>query len=475
MSTAPAALAVPGAASGRTGFGHPRGLYFLALTETWERFSFYGMRALLVLYMVQELLLPGRIDNVAGMVGYRAALEAMFGPMSAQQLATQTFGFYAGLVYATPLIGGLMADRWLGAKRTVLLGIALMTMGHAAMVFDASFLAALLLLILGSGCLKGNVAAQVGHLYPPSDEQRRSNGFAIFSTGINIGAVAGPVVCGLVAAIWGWHAGFGFAGAMMLIAALVYLAGLGDYADDTPLAGREQADPLTGAEMRMLAMIVLVLALCTIPFVAYDQASNAGMIWIDEKVDLSTPFGSLPVAWFTAIDPLASILSVSLLIWMWQRRAARGKSADDLTRIALGAFFFVLSNLIMAWGDWAWPAGEVPVWIPVLNAVCTGIGFIAAWPTMLALVSRRAPKKVNAFMMAAVYLTAFLSGISGGFYSRFYETLTGWQFWLGNALFPLVGIVLLLGLRSWLRRTMDALEREIAGASQLERSAAHAL
>ena len=161
MAAAPAEL---GASSARETFGHPRGLYFLALTETWERFSFYGMRALLVLYMVQELLVPGRIDGVAGMAGYRAALEAMFGPMSMQQLATQTFGFYAGLVYLTPLIDGLLADRWLGARKTVLIGIALMTAGHAAMAFDASFLLALLLLILGSGCLKGNIAAQVGHL-----------------------------------------------------------------------------------------------------------------------------------------------------------------------------------------------------------------------------------------------------------------------------------------------------------------------
>jgi proton-dependent oligopeptide transporter, POT family len=445
-------------------FGHPRGLYFLALTETWERFSFYGMRALLVLYMVQELLLPGRIENVAGMAGYRSALEAMFGPMSMQQLATQTFGFYAGLVYLTPLIGGLLADRWLGARKTVMIGIALMTAGHAAMVFDQSFLLALLLLILGSGCLKGNIAAQVGHLYPPRDESRRSNGFAIFSTGINIGAVAGPVVCGLVAAIWGWHVGFGLAGVMMLIAALVYLAGLGHFADDTPTSAQEHVAPLTGAEMRMLAMIVFVLALCTIPFVAYDQASNAGMIWINDKVDLSTPFGPLPVAWFTAIDPLASILSVSVLIWLWKRAEARGGSADDIVRIVQGAFAFLLASLVMAWGDWAWPAGQIPVAIPVLNAVLTGIGFIAAWPTMLAFVSRRAPKKVNAFMMAAVYLTAFASGISGGFYSRFYETLPGWQFWLGNGIFPLVGIVLLLALRPWLRRKMDAIEAEIASA-----------
>jgi POT family proton-dependent oligopeptide transporter len=465
-----ATAAMPAVAPGVAGqgrFGHPRGLYFLAFTETWERFSFYGMRALLVLYMVQELLLPGRIEHVAGMAGYRAVLESLFGPMSPQVLATQTFGFYAGLVYLTPLIGGLMADRWLGARKTVLIGIALMTAGHAAMAFNTSFLLALLLLILGSGCLKGNIAAQVGHLYPPQDETRRSNGFTIFSTGINIGAVAGPLVCGLVAQVYGWHAGFGLAGAMMLLAATVYIAGLGDFAEDTPVAAQQDVAALTGAELKLLAMVVLVLVLATIPFFAYDQASNAGMIWIDEKVDLSTPWGRVPVAWFTSIDPLASILSVPVLMWLYNRREAKGGSADDFIRIALGSFLFVLSNVVLIWGDLAWPDGGIPVAIPILNAVLTGAGFIAAWPTMLALVSRRAPRKVNALMMAAVYITAFVSGIGGGFYSRFYETLPGWQFWLGNGLFPLVGMILLLALRPWMRRKMDALEAQIVGEAEI--------
>ncbi|MCB2049391.1 MAG: peptide MFS transporter [Novosphingobium sp.] len=458
MASAPAAI---GGSDARELLGHPRGLLFLAFTETWERFSFYGMRALLVLYMVKELLLPGHIENVGGMGAYRSLLEGMFGPMSTQQLASQTFGFYAGLVYLTPLIGGLLADRWLGAKKTVMIGIALMTAGHAAMVLEESFLLALLLLILGSGCLKGNIAAQVGHLYPPHEETRRSNGFTIFSTGINIGAVAGPLACGLVAQIWGWHAGFGLAGAMMVLAALVYVAGLRDFADDTPLAAKEHVAPLTGAEKRMLGMVVFMLLLFIVPFLAYDQNANAGMIWIDQKVDLSTPFGPLPVAWIASVEPLVSILSVPLLMWLYQRREARGGKVDDFSRIALGAFLFFLSSVVMAWGDWFFPAGQVPVMVPLLTAILLGVGFIAAWPTMLAFVSRRAPAKVNAFMMAAVYLTAFASGVGGGFFARFYESLAGWQFWFGNSLFALAGVVLLLGLRPVLRRRMDAIEREI--------------
>jgi POT family proton-dependent oligopeptide transporter len=173
------------------------------------------------------------------------------------------------------------------------------------------------------------------------------------------------------------------------------------------------------------------------------------------------------VAWFTSIDPLASILSVPVLMWLYNRREAKGGSADDFIRIALGSFLFVLSNVVLIWGDLAWPDGGIPVAIPILNAVLTGAGFIAAWPTMLALVSRRAPRKVNALMMAAVYITAFVSGIGGGFYSRFYETLPGWQFWLGNGLFPLVGMILLLALRPWMRRKMDALEAQIVGEAEI--------
>jgi POT family proton-dependent oligopeptide transporter len=125
--------------------------------------------------------------------------ETLFGPLSPQALASQTFGLYAGFVYFTPLLGGIVADRWLGTRRTVIIGTLLMSAGHFAMAFDRSFLVALLLLVLGSGCLKGNIAAQVGHLYPVDDVTRRTSAFTIFSTAINFGAVAGPLACGLLA------------------------------------------------------------------------------------------------------------------------------------------------------------------------------------------------------------------------------------------------------------------------------------
>src|SRR5512133_2300853 len=147
--------------------GHPKGLAYLAFTEAWERFSYYGMSALLVLYMVNQLLLPGHVEHVAGFAAFRRTIEGVFGPLSTQALASQIFGLYAGFVYFTPVLGGWVADRWIGQRNAVVLGALSMSGGHVAMAFDQSFLLALLLLIFGSGLLKGNISAQVGSVYSP--------------------------------------------------------------------------------------------------------------------------------------------------------------------------------------------------------------------------------------------------------------------------------------------------------------------
>src|SRR2546429_5387585 len=187
-----------------TFFGHPKGLFFLAATEAWERFSYYGMTALLALYMVNQLLLPGHVEHIGGFSGFRATVESIVGPLSTQALASQIFGLYSGFVYFTPLLGGMIADRWIGQRNGVVIGALSMSAGHIAMTFDQSFLVALLLLVIGSGFLKGNISAQVGALYPPEDEARRTRGFGIFSTGIHIGAVVGPFLCGLLSQGYCW-------------------------------------------------------------------------------------------------------------------------------------------------------------------------------------------------------------------------------------------------------------------------------
>ena len=156
--------------------GHPRGLAVLFFSEMWERFSFYGMRALLILYMTDQLLLPGSVEGVWGFAGLRSVLESVFGPLSIQAMSSQIYGLYTGLLYVTPVFGGLLADRMLGQRRTVVLGALLMAAGHFLMAFGATFLLALLLIIAGNGCFKPNVSAQVGALYAPDDVKAAGSG-----------------------------------------------------------------------------------------------------------------------------------------------------------------------------------------------------------------------------------------------------------------------------------------------------------
>src|SRR3954447_22672796 len=223
MATA-ATMGAASSAGDHTFFGHPRGLAYLAFTEAWERFSYYGMSALVMLYMVGQLLLPGHVEHVAGFASFRALIEWIFGPLSTQALASEIFGLYSGFVYFTPVFGGWLGDR-IGQRNAVVAGALAMSGGHLAMAFDQSFLVALLLLIIGSGLLKGNISAQVGGLYPIEDEERRSRGFALFSTAINFGAVAGPLLCGFLGERYGWHIGFGAAAIFMLGGLATYLSG----------------------------------------------------------------------------------------------------------------------------------------------------------------------------------------------------------------------------------------------------------
>src|SRR5215212_8097432 len=206
-------------------FGHPKGLSVLFATEMWERFSYYGMASLLVLYMVKYLLLPERAETVIGYHAVKGALESVFGPLAPQPLASQIFGFYTGFAYLTPILGGYIADRFIGQRNTAMIGALLMATGHFLMAFEALLFVALSFLILGIGAFKPNVSTQVGSLYAPGDP-RRLRAYSIYYVGINIGAFLAPLVCGTLGDEIGWHYGFAAAGIGMLIGTAIYIAGL---------------------------------------------------------------------------------------------------------------------------------------------------------------------------------------------------------------------------------------------------------
>jgi POT family proton-dependent oligopeptide transporter len=435
-------IAIP---ADKTFFGEPRALAFLTFTEAWERFSYYGMTAILALYMSQALLLPGHVEHVAGFAAFRAGLESIFGRMSTLAIASQILGLYTGFVYFTPLFGGIVADRWLGRRNAVLLGAALMSAGHLAMAFDVSFLFALLLLIVGCGLLKGNISAQVGTLYSEHDGAGRTRGFSIYSMGINVGAVAGPLLCGLLAQLYGWHAGFGLAGLLMLFGLATYAAGYSSLAESAIVSDpRVQAPPLSRADWRTIAALIAVMALTIFQSISFYQNTNINLVWIDHYVDLGLFGYRVPVAWFSAINSFVSIISVPVLVALWRHQAERGREPSEISKMGIGAAIAAAANLLLVPGCLL--SARVSVLYPIAYNVLLGVSFLYYWPTLLALVSRAAPPRLKSTLMGCVFLTLFVSNITIGWIGTFYERMTPAEFWAIHAAIAATGGLLAIVL-----------------------------
>ncbi|HEX7946888.1 MAG TPA: MFS transporter, partial [Phenylobacterium sp.] len=313
----------------------------------------------------------------------------------------------------------------------------------------------LTLLILGCGLLKGNISVQVGGLYGENDGAGRTRGFAIFSTGINIGAVAGPLAVGLVAQVWGWHAGFALAGVLMLAALVTYLAGyrhLPEPASKTHAAA--PAAPLSAHQWRVVAGLIAVMAITVFQSIAYSQNLNIGLIWVDQKVDLTFGGFHVPVAWFGSIDSAASILSIPLLIALWQRQAQRGREPGEIGKIALGAWMAAAANLLLMAA--CLMSDRVSVVYPIVYDIILGVAFLYYWPTLLALVAGAAPPKVRATLMGLAFASNFVANTLIGWIGGFYEHTTPAAFWGLHAAIAAAGGITALVLLRPLERLLRA-------------------
>ena len=429
-----------------TVFGHPRGLVVLAGTELWDRISFHGMQALLVLYMVGQLFTPGHIEHIAGFAGFRSVIEHVTGPLSTQALASQIFGIYVGLVSFTPVFGGWLGDQVLGRKAMVSLGALSMTAGHFCMAFDQSFLLAMLLLILGAGALRGNLVPQVGELYPREDA-RRDVAFQLYYSMVNLGAFIAPVVTGALAQSFSWHVGFGFAGVGMAVGLVIYLAGQRWVIPVAPkVVVRTAKAPLTGADWRRVAALLALVPVSALFWVAQSQVWNTYNLWVRDHIQLRVGSFTVPVPWFQAIDGLSPFICLPpmLALWRWQR--ARGREPGEFAKAGIGCLIFAVSTLWLAGAGVAADAsGRSPLLWAVAFHLASNLGWLYFTPTMVALFTRSAPASVTATLvglnMFATTLGSFVSGRLGGLY----EALTPAQFWsLHAGLVGLGGLVFLV-------------------------------
>ncbi|MEJ0025706.1 MAG: peptide MFS transporter [Rhizomicrobium sp.] len=423
----------PDAVPEKTLFGHPRGLTFLFTTEMWERFSYYGMRAILVLYLTNFLLLPGHVETVLGYQTIKHVFESVFNggqPLGVQPFSSLIYGNYTAFVYLTPFFGGIIADRFLGQRMSVIVGGVTMAIAEFVLMVPDLMFVGLLLLIIGNGFFKPNISTQVGNLYKPGDA-RIDRAYSIFYVGINVGAFFSPLVCGSLAEdpAWGYKWGFFAAGIGMVIGQIVYLFALRTLPKDRverARAGSETKKPLTGADWKAVTALILLCIPTTLFWATYEQQGNTINLWAEQYTNRALIPGvvswEIPVTWFQAFNPFMIFAFTPLVVGFWASQARRGGEPRTVIKMALGNFLLALSYLVMAAAAYLAPEGHASwLWLFLFFAIIT-FGELYLSPIGLALVARVSPPQILSAMMGLWFITSFtgnqLQGYIGSFFSR---------------------------------------------------------
>ncbi len=395
----------------KTWFGQPRGLTILFLTEMWEFFSYYGMRTLLVYYMTKHLLF-------------------------AQEKSSFIYGAYTATAYFTPIFGGILADRWLGKRKAVILGGSAMALGHFMMTFEPLFYVALATIALGNGLFVPSLPSQINDLYA-ADDPRRGRAYNIYYAGINMGGVLAPLICGTLGEVYGWHYGFGAAGIGMFVGLMIYVLGgkyLPEGAPKTLVAAPGASEISRAHRTRLWLLLLGVGIAATIFRGAYEQIGNTIPLWTDVGVDRALGRLVIPMTWFQALNPLLVIALTPPLLLYWRRRADAGRETSPARKMALGALIVAGAYLLLASVSTAAAPNRASwLWLALFFLIFT-IGELYILPTGLGLFARLAPPDLGATTVASWFLAIFtgsmLAGVVGTLWSRashggFFVSLSG--------------------------------------------------
>ena len=390
----------------RDWFGHPRGLTILFLTEMWEKFSYFGMRALLVYYMTKALA---------------------FSPAQASWI----YGSYTAFSYFTPILGGLVADRFLGRRRAVIIGGSIMALGHFLMAVPGLFYPALATIALGNGLFLPSLPSQVQTLYRPEDP-RRISAYNVYYVGINLGAVLAPLVCGTLGEVYGWHWGFGAAGVGMCIGLAVYIGGSRYLPGATLVAGAREMATAADRESfgRRIGLLFGVVAMVVVFRGAYEQTGNTVALWADRAVDRGV--GShwmIPSTWFQALNPLLVFALTPVLLAFWRHTAKPNQPVAPLRRMAIGAFIVATAYVLLAMSAQVSEVTGTPAhwsWLVLFLLIYT-CGELLILPTGLALFGQLAPAALAATTIALWFSANFagnlLAGAIGSLWSRMHDSM----------------------------------------------------
>jgi POT family proton-dependent oligopeptide transporter len=456
-------------------FGHPAGLSILFLTEMWERFCFYGMRALLVLYVSKHLTEPH--VHVPGLAAARGALTSVFGVMDDEQFADQIYGLYTAFVYLTPVLGGILADRLIGQRKSVVIGGVVMAIGEFMMMKESLFFPALFVLIVGNGFFKSNISTQVGALYTKGDE-RRDRAFNVFYVGINLGGMLAPLVCGTLGQSKDahgherWSLGFGAAGVGMLVGLGIYLWGQRYLAPDQIMEKKVaetkvEKSPFTRGEWARILALVVLCALNISFWGVYEQQGNSLQFWADSKVDLRVLrwLGSnweMPSTWFQSVNPVFIFLLTMVINPFWAYLQKRGKDPSSVAKMAIGCFLLGISFLVMVGGGRVVDSGQKASfgWLVGCSFLLT-MGEIYLSPVGLSLVTKISPTRIVSMMMGMWFLSSFFGNYLSGYLATFANKMSSSAFFLLLSIISLATGILMIVLYMPLKKAIgDENERE---------------
>ncbi len=426
-------------------WGHPKGLYVLFFTEMWERFSYYGMRALLMLYMMHGLHMGSRTS-------------------------ANVYGWYTGLVYLTPILGGYMADRFIGQRKAILVGGVLMAIGHFAMAFQTLWMFGLALgfLIVGNGFFKPNISVLVGQLYPANDA-RRDGAFTIFYMGINLGAFLSPLICGWLGQKLGWHYGFAAAGVGMLLGLGVYLWGQSHLgrAGLQPLRVAHDAQqnpshtqPLTSSDWQKIAAIVLLGVFGNIVFwAAFEQAGSSLTLFAEQSTQLHLSWfhWDMPSSWFQSFNPLFIMWMAPLFSALWVFLAKHQAEPSTPFKFVMGMLLLAAGFGVMVVAGQQVDAGhQVHMgWLTAAYALHT-MGELCVSPVGLSMVTQLAPAKLSSVMMGVWLASMALANFVSGLLAAEYDTMSKTRFFSLPTTTALSAAVLLLLLTPFIKKMMRA-------------------
>jgi len=451
------------ASTEKTLFGHPIGLSVLFGTEMWERFCYYGMRAILTFYMVDYLFVGGTPETIFGYHAVKRALESFNGPLKPEPLAALIYGLYASGTYLTGLAGGFIADRFLGQRRAVVAGGLTMAVGEFLLVDPHFFFPGLLTLVLGNGFFKPNIATQVGGLYKPGDA-RIDRAYSVFYVGINLGALIAPIICGRAAHFGAgpphWNYGFAAAGIGMLIGVAINLAGQRTLPPDVRqrrLASTEAHAPLTPTDRRA------VVALCVVAFFnlffwgCYEQQGLTVALLAEKYTDLGTPFGSLNAEDVQSFNPFFIFTLTPAIIAFWAWQARRGAEPSSVTKMAFGCAGAAASYAVLAALCLSVDAGHKIGWVWLLFAMALlTLGELYLSPVGLSLFSKAAPAKLASLMMAVNYLSNAAGNYMAGYLGSYWDGMAKSAFFLAIAALAALTSLGIFVVALWLNPILQA-------------------